>query len=72
MIKRIKMSYEPEADVLAWEISKRPIDYAQEIDNVVIHFDKKNSPVLMEILEASKFLMKAKKLVNLKNDLIKV
>lgn len=66
------MSYEPEADVLAWEISKQPVDYAEEIDNVVIHFDKKNNPVLMEILEASKFLSQAKKLVNLKGALMKV
>lgn len=51
-----KMSYDPEADVLAWEVSKQPIDYAEEIGNIVIHFNKKNRPVLIEILEASKFL----------------
>jgi len=66
--KTIKMTYEPEADVIAWEIAKQPIDYAKEVGNVVIHFSKKNTPVLMEILEASKFLSKAKKLVYSQNE----
>lgn len=70
-IQKIKMSYEPEADVLAWEIGKQSIDYAEEIGNVVVHFSKKNTPVLMEILEASKFLSKAKKLVRSQNELVK-
>ncbi|MDR3642432.1 MAG: DUF2283 domain-containing protein [Candidatus Doudnabacteria bacterium] len=59
----VKISYEPESDVLAWETGKQAIDYAQEIGNMIVHFDKKNNPVLVEILEASKFLSQAKKLV---------
>jgi len=58
-----KISYEPEADVLMWEISGKPIDFAKEIGNVVVHFTKNSIPVLIEILEASKFLAKAKNLV---------
>lgn len=58
-----KISYEPEADVLMWEVSNKPIDYAREIGNVIVHFNKTNNPVLIEILEASDFLNKAKKLV---------
>lgn len=60
---RAKISYEPEADVLMWEISSQPIDFAKEIGNVVVHFTKNNLPVLIEILEASNFLAIAKKLV---------
>ena len=59
-----KISYEPEADVLMWEITNQPIDYAKEIGDVVVHFTKNNMPVLIEILEASKFLAKSKALVN--------
>jgi len=62
-MRKVKISYEPEADVLAWETGRQTIDYAQEIGNMVVHFDKKNNPVLVEILEASKFLNKAKKLI---------
>lgn len=58
-----KISYEPEADVLMWEISGKPIDFAKEIGNVVVHFTKNSIPVLIEILEASKILAKAKSLI---------
>ena len=60
---KTKISYEPEADVLMWEITDKPIDFAKEIGNVVVHFTKNNIPVLIEILEASKFLARAKNLV---------
>jgi len=60
---KAKISYEPEADVLMWEITSKPIDFAKEIGSVVVHFTKNNMPVLIEILEASKFLSIAKNLV---------
>ncbi len=60
---KAKISYEPEADVLTWEITDKPIDFAREIGNVVVHFTKNNIPVLVEILEASTFIKKAKQLV---------
>ena len=65
--KKITISYEPGADVLMWETSKQPIEYAQEIGNMIVHFDKKNNPVLTELLEASQFLNQARKLVRLKS-----
>lgn len=54
-----KISYEPKTDVLVIESSKKPIDHAKEIGNVIVHFTKNDEPVLFEILEASRFLMKA-------------
>lgn len=52
-----RISYEPEADVLMWEISREaPIDSAREVGNIVVHFTKHNVPVLIEILNASQFL----------------
>lgn len=61
-----KITYEPEADVLSWEISGKDIDSAKTIGNLVVHFSKSNTPVLIEILQASKFLKTAKKLVSKK------
>ena len=58
-----KFSYEPEADVLTLEISSSPIDHARELGPLVVHFTKRNVPVLVEILEASKFLRSAEKVV---------
>ena len=63
MKNKAKISYEPEADVLMWEIANKPIDYAKEIGNVVVHFTKNNIPVLIEVLEASKFLARTKSLI---------
>lgn len=51
-----KITYEPEADVLRVEISRKPIDYASELGNIVVHFSPQNTPVYLEILEASKFI----------------
>jgi hypothetical protein len=52
--KEGRISYEPEADVLTWEISRdAAIDSAREVGNVVIHVTKHNVPVLIEILNAS-------------------
>ena len=62
--KKLKISYEPEADVLTYEITNQPIDYAKEVGNIVVHFTKNNLPVLIEILEATKFLNKAKNLTS--------
>lgn len=57
--KKTLFNYDQEADVLSWEITGRPIEYAKEIGNVVIHFSKNHSPVLVEILEATKLLTSA-------------
>jgi hypothetical protein len=59
-----RVSYEPEADVLTWELSKKNIHFASEVGNVVIHFTKNDVPVLIEFLEASKFLSKANRVVS--------
>ena len=66
------MRYEPEADVFTVELSGQPIDHAKEIGNIVVHFTKKNTPVLIEILEASKFLAKVKDLVTSRKSLRKL
>lgn len=64
---KAKISYEPEADVLMWEIADSPIAHAKEIGNIVVHFTKNNVPVLIEILEAGKFLAKTKHVVEKKS-----
>lgn len=61
--RKPKISYEPQADVISWEISEDPIDHAKEIGDVVVHFSRDNEPVYLEILEASKFVDRAHKIV---------
>jgi hypothetical protein len=48
--------YSPKEDILMYDISGDPIDYAEEMDSVIVHFTKTGKPVLLEILDASKFL----------------
>ena len=57
------MSYEPEADVLRIESGRQPIDYATELGNVIVHFNRNGQPVYFEILEATKFFKRASTLL---------
>lgn len=59
--KNIKVKYDAEADVLSLEQpSKTAIDHAREMGSLVVHFSKKEEPVLIEVLEASKLFKKNK------------
>lgn len=60
----IIIAYDPEADVLSWEIGRKAkIDYASELGNIVIHFTKNHLPALIEVLEASTLLQKSQQAI---------
>ncbi len=48
-------------------LQKKPIDYASEMGNVVVHFSKNDEPVLFEILNAKVFLSQSKNLISKKH-----
>lgn len=52
----MKFRYDKEDDVLMIWFSKEPIDHAEQVKDVIVHFSKNDRMVLMEILDASKFL----------------
>ncbi|MDD3725639.1 MAG: DUF2283 domain-containing protein [Candidatus Ratteibacteria bacterium] len=52
-----KIRYSKDIDVLLVELSDRPIDYAEEEGQIIIHFAKDGEPVLLEILDAKEFLL---------------
>lgn len=53
--RRVKISYDPDADVLALEQTDGgKIDHAREMGNMVVHFTKRGSPVLVEVLDAAR------------------
>jgi uncharacterized protein YuzE len=54
-----KIKYSKDVDVLLIEISDKPIDYAEEEGQIIIHFTEKGKPVLLEILNAKEFMMKS-------------
>lgn len=63
-----KISYDPDADVLSWEINDKPIAYAREIGSVIVHFSASRIPVLIEVLDAGAFLATSKKMPNEESD----
>lgn len=66
------MQYDLEANLISWEITKDPIDHAIELGNFIIHLSKAKKPVLIEILNASKFVgqMDKVKLKSMKKQLM--
>ena len=59
-MKTHKVIYEPVDDVLNIWLSKKPIDYAEDEDGVIVHYTKNDEPVYIEILNATKFASKNK------------
>ena len=55
----LRMTYDPQVDVLLVEVSKRAIDHAQEMGPMIVHFTKDDAPVALEILDASRFVSQA-------------
>ncbi|MFA4941488.1 MAG: hypothetical protein WC582_02735 [Patescibacteria group bacterium] len=50
------MEYDNEANIISWEIAKGEISHAREFGNFIIHLSPAGKPILVEILEASKFV----------------
>ncbi len=59
------MLYDPEANILSIEIAKSEISHAREFGNFIVHLSPAGKPVLIEILDASKFMGQIEKLKNL-------
>lgn len=57
----MRLGYDREKDILLIEVSKKPVDHAEEVGPLVIHFSKQNRPVLIEVFDASDFLSTATK-----------
>jgi len=50
------MLYDLEANILCWELAKDSIYTTKEFGNFIIHLSKVGKPVLIEVLDASKFI----------------
>jgi uncharacterized protein YuzE len=52
-----RMRYDADADILTIVIVERgKLSHAEEVGDVVVHFDEKGAPLFMEILRASKIV----------------
>ncbi len=60
------MHYDEESNLMSFEVAKGKISYAKDFGNVIIHFSKAHKPILIEILDASKFMGQFEQIKNLK------
>jgi len=56
-------NYDPDGDILSVTLKNKPFSYAQEAGDFIVHFDKSDTPVYVEILNAHAFLSKATKIL---------
>lgn len=49
----MKLQYNKQDDILVIKLSTEPYDYAEIKDNIIVHYDKAQKPVLIEVLNAS-------------------
>lgn len=52
-----KIQYDDDADVLTVILKEKcKLSYAEEVGDIIVHFDKDGKPLFMEILKASKLV----------------
>lgn len=61
------MIYDMEANIICWEIAKGDITHVSELGNFIIHLSDGNKPILIEILDASKFIGQFDKIKGIKD-----
>ncbi|OGY24970.1 MAG: hypothetical protein A2Z11_04875 [Candidatus Woykebacteria bacterium RBG_16_43_9] len=57
----MNFKYNKEDDIMMIELNNKPIDYAEQSGNLIVHFSPQREAVLIEVLEASRFLKQASK-----------
>ncbi len=60
------MNFDLEANIVSWEITKGKIVRVHEFGNFLVHLSKSGKPILIEILNASRFKTKLNKLETIK------
>ncbi|HAM88327.1 MAG: hypothetical protein US83_C0005G0058 [Candidatus Falkowbacteria bacterium GW2011_GWC2_38_22] len=58
------MLYDPEANIISLPIGKGKITHTSEFGNFIIHLSDAKKPILIEILDASKFMGQFDKIKN--------
>lgn len=59
------MHYDAEANIISWEVAKGEINHAVELGNFIIHVSANGKPILIEILDGSKFRGQFDKIKNI-------
>jgi hypothetical protein len=61
------MIYDSEANLISWEVARGKISHARRFGNLIVHLSSSGKPLLIEMLDASKFIGQFDKLNNIKN-----
>jgi len=56
------MLYDPESNLISLEVAKGEISHTKEFGNFIIHVSSAGKPILIEILDATKFIGQLDKL----------
>lgn len=59
----MKVKYYKDADLLSLRISNEPYKYARQTNDVIVHYSENKEPVLIEVVNAAKFLEDTTKLL---------
>lgn len=59
----MKVQFDKKEDILTLQLGKEKIDDAYETENMIVHVAKNREPVLLEIFDATKFLIGIKKIL---------
>ena len=52
-----KIKYDDEADILTVVVAEKgKLSHAEEVGDIIVHFDENGKPLFMEILKASKIV----------------
>ena len=60
------MIYDPEANIISWEVARGKISHAREFGNIIVLLSSSGKPLLIEMLDASKFVGQIDNLKNIK------
>ncbi len=60
------MIYDPESNILSWKVASGQINHAREVGNLILHMSKSGKPILIEMLDASKFINQFDKIKEIK------
>ena len=60
------MLYDPEANIISWQVAKGKISHVHEVGNLIIHVSRSGKPLLIEVLDASKLIGQFNNLKNIK------
>ncbi len=61
------MKYDIESNIISWEVAKGKISHAHEFGNFIIHLSKTGKPILIEIIDGSKFVGQFDKIKGIKD-----